>query len=242
MTVAVIMPLSPASAERFRVASWVLQRLRLSHPDWPVIVGDTARRPWSKSHAVNSAVGRTDADVLVIHDADVIVCAEALAGAVEQVRNGWPWALPHGTVYRLPEGATAEVLAQPPTAVDLTSPPAVHGHTYTRPPYEGVPGGGLFVVSRTAWDTVSGFDERFIGWGSEDVSLGWALDTLAGTHWRGTDPLWHLWHPIEPRTIEMYDNQRLEERYRHANGNVEAMRALVDGTEPARPAQATPYR
>lgn len=227
MTVAIIMPLSPMSAERFRVASWVTQRLQSQH-HWPVRVADTHTRPWSKSHAVNAAIADHYADVYVVCDADVFVDRLPLAYAVSAVEVGAPWAVPHGTVYRLPQHETGVVIGQSPASANLAVPD-LKDHEHTRAPYPGLPGGGLFVVSRAAWLDVHGFDERFIGWGSEDVSLGWALDTLAGPHWRGDAPLWHLWHPIEPRGMELYDNQRLEEQYRQANGQPDAMRLLVDG-------------
>ncbi|TXH43259.1 MAG: hypothetical protein E6Q97_34315, partial [Desulfurellales bacterium] len=40
------------------------------------------------------------------------------------------------------------------------------------------------VVPRSVWDTVGGFDERFVGWGWEDSAFMWASDCLVGNHLR----------------------------------------------------------
>lgn len=219
MSVAVIVPWHPTAA-RERVFEFVHERLALLH-DWPVI--EACWEPWSKPRAVNFAAERTDADVLVVCDADCLVSPLALNAAVSAVQEGAAWAVPHRLVYRLTYDVTAGVLQGPPSV----HPGVLAPREVQRAPYEGLPGGGLFVVSRKAWETVGGFDPRFEGWGSEDASLGYALDTLAGLHVRGQVALWHLYHPQQDKTTAMDESQRLEARYLAANGDPEAMRALV---------------
>lgn len=221
MTPVLIVPYHRGGRLRAANAAFVRRRLRALHPDWPLVMATSD--PWSKAHAVNIAAKATKGAPLVICDADVLVRPEALVAAVEAVEAGSPWAVPHGTVFRLnpDESRTvrrgdARVRPRPLTA-----------DRCARKPYPGLPGGGLFVVSREAWETVGGFDERFDGWGSEDVSLGYALDTLAGPHWRGGAPLWHLSHPAAERTDRLDGHQALEARYLRARGNVDAMAELV---------------
>lgn len=220
----VILPFHSESQARNRAASWVKLRLQALHPSWPLAVASGGCEPWSKARAVNTSSAR--AEIFVVIDADVALPAEALEWAVAHVEEHGGWAVPYGQVYRLHAEATAEVLASLPTVEVVAVPDESCGH---RKPYWGVPGGGCFVVSREAWETVGGFDERFDGWGYEDTALGHALDTLASPHARLSAPLWHLWHPQAPRDREaVAGNHALQVQYQRARGNVGAMRSLTD--------------
>jgi hypothetical protein len=74
-------------------------------------------------------------------------------------------------------------------------------------------------------------DSRFVGWGQEDESWAYALQTLAGQPWRGAADLFHLWHPTPPRVERRrgsIEGWRLMKRYRKARGEgPEAMRELL---------------
>lgn len=214
---------------RFRLASWVRQRLEALYPSWRLLLGVDGGDPWTKARAVNRAVsGR--ADVLVVTDADVAVPVAALEWAVARVAAGAPWAVPYGTVYRLTLEHTATLLARSPVAaVDHLDARVCIPN---RPPYPAVPAGGIFAVSRAAWATVGGFDERFV-WGQEDVPLAGALDTLVGHHEQLDAPLWHLHHDQRRVSRQMYADQRLEARYLAARGKPDRMRALVAERKPS---------
>lgn len=234
MNIEIVMPYHGEA--RFRLASWVRLRLEALHPSWRLLVGVDGGEPWTKARAVNRAVS-SRAEVIVVTDADVAVPAKALEWAVAAVIGGAAWAVPYGTVYRLHREQTAEVLAASPVAeIEVLEDGACVRH---RPPYDATPGGGVFVVAREAWETVGGFDERFV-WGQEDAPLGHALDTLAGPHEQLPAPLWHLWHEPRPPTQAMYDDQRLENCYHAARGDVEAMRRLIAGRRPALDGLAAP--
>lgn len=220
MTVAIVVPVH--GEDRLPGAAWIIGRLTTLHPSWPLTVADG--EPWTKARAVNAAVP-DDAEILVICDADVAVPPEQLLWAVRRVRDdGEAWAVPFGRVYRLSLERTTEVIALPlATPITHLDAKACVAH---RPPYDGVPGGGVLVVSREAWGIVGGFDDRFT-WGQEDVPLACALDTLAGDHVQHDGPLWHLFHPARRTRREMYHDMALEARYLHANGKPEAMRHLI---------------
>lgn len=225
MSVAIVMPFRAQSEERFRAASWVSLRLRSLHPDWPLVVAVEADEPWTKGKAVNRAVTRIDAEKLVIIDADVAVPKKALEWAVATIGADVAWAVPFGTVYRLDRDATARALARSPDV----EPVEMEAGVCTRPPYDAVPGGGVLAVTREAFETVRGFDARFV-FGQEDAPLGHALDTLAGPHEQLPAPLWHLHHPARDphgRGHELGSDMRLETRYIAARGDVEAMRRLI---------------
>jgi hypothetical protein len=201
--------------------AWVL--LRLAEHRWPVVIGRHDDGPWRKALAVQDALTQTDADVLVIHDADVVV--ERLYGAVEHVRDGGAWAMGHRAVYRLSEAGTALWLAGQRWA-DMAAAPLAEA------PYLGAEGGGVTVVRRDVYEACS-LDPRFVGWGSEDEAHGVALRTLYGASWRPTSysPCIHLWHPIPPRATRAFgslEGRDLRKRYIRAQHHPRAMRALIE--------------
>ena len=51
------------------------------------------------------------------------------------------------------------------------------------------------VVTRKTWDAVGGFDERFVGWGWEDVAFRCAVETVTGRELtKIASTCWHLFH------------------------------------------------
>ena len=92
----------------------------------------------------------------------------------------------------------------------------------------------------TMWFTGN---SRFRGWGGEDVAFLRSVDTLYGKHRNTDNDVLHLWHPqfVTDTTVANWKvrvwegqtspraNDKLATRYHKANGNPEAMQALVDG-------------
>lgn len=242
MTTAVVVPLDTETA-RFRGergAAWFYVRARLRAQSGPVVshatVGD-----WCKARSVGLALDDSpDVDVLVVHDADVLVAPAALRRALDAIDRGAAWAVPHDQVRRLTRASTEDLMERGPYQAG--------GHRLDRPAYRGVAGGGIVVIRRDVYDQCP-LDPRFCGWGSEDEAWGWALETLHGQPWRGNAPLTHLWHGPQPvaRRSTRGDSIRLWRAYRSAQqaGDMTAMAVLVAGArgnvrfDPPRQADAT---
>lgn len=212
--VEVIVPWRPGCEHREVALAWVAPR----YP-WPVTVATAPDGPWCKAAAVTTAAAASSAEILVIADADVWCDGTELA--VQAVIDGHPWAIPHTRVHRLTPGATAVMLAgrEPDPA-----------YRVEERPYRGVMGGGIVVLPRETYLHCP-LDPRFTGWGQEDISFGLALQTLAGTRWRGTADLIHLWHPPQPRMsrkIGSVYGRRLHHRYELALNDPAAMSRLVE--------------
>lgn len=227
MTVSVLVPFTPGScAHRDRSWDWVRTRLESCFPDWQIVVG-TCPGTWSKGVALADAASRADGDVLVMHDADVFTSIESLAESVEQVQAGAPWSVPHMLVHRLTPKASEQVLASDPkkaTAADRARREVV------RYRYPGQPGGGIAVLTRSAWDQVP-VDPRFLGWGGEDEAWGIALDATIGRHHRGQAPLLHLWHPLQPTHAHnravLPSTQELVDRYKATQGRPDEVARIL---------------
>lgn len=225
--VAVLVPWTPGCPHRETAWAWVRRRYELF--GWDIIEGRGPDGPWCKSLAVEDALSRTTADLLVIADADC--WSDGIGAAVHAVLNGHPWARPHENVHRLTQDATDDLLAG-------GEPGECDPH-----PYRGVDGGGIVVIPRATYGEVP-IDPRFRGWGGEDVSWATALHVLAGRPYGVSQPLLHLWHPPQddasprrgPGGARWMNepNRILHERYKHARKNRDLMAALVNEAKEAR--------
>ena len=217
--VAVVIPWQDTGC-RYRAAAlaWVTAQYMRTHPTWRLVLSVPPLGPWCKAAAVMPAVAASDADIVVVADADV--WTTGLAAAVASVEAGAPWAMPHTKVHRLTEQASADVVAgyEP----DLAN--------IVERAYDGVFGGGVVIAERATM-LHTPLDPRFVGWGQEDTSWALALTCLHGPPTREADPLIHLWHPPQQRATRRVGNlvgKRLHRRYADARRDPRAMRALLD--------------
>lgn len=215
--VEVVVPWRPGCHHRTVALHHVLNLYRTAGFT-PTVAGYDAD-PWVKARAVTPAVEASDADLIVMADADC--WPTNLHEALEAVESA-PWAVPHWTVYRLTADATRAVL-------DGTRP-LDETVDCERPPYRGFAGGGVVILPRSTYLDVP-LDPRFEGWSGEDESWARALSTLVGEPWRGIAPLYHLWHPPQPRMNHRHGSpasQALTFNYRQAKGRPAQMRQLVE--------------
>lgn len=216
MSVAVLIPWRDVNCPHRRRAL-EFTHARYEAAGWPVVIGRHETGRWCKAAAVADALSQTQAQVLVVADADCFT--EGLSGAVEAVEAGEAaWAVPHTLVRRLTADATGMLY-------DGREPQGL-----AQPAYSGVAGGGITVVRRDVYDATP-LDARFEGWGQEDHSWGWALRTLHGPEYRDPAPLIHLWHPPQQRMTRRHgspEGKALERRYVQARRDPARMRALVE--------------
>lgn len=181
-------------------------------------VGRHDEGEWRKALALADALSQTDAEILIVSDADV--WTDGLPAAAKAVQDGAPWAVPHRGVFRLTEDGTRRYMAGEP----------LDGLPLVERAYLGVECGGVFVVRREVYEDCP-MDPRFTGFGGEDESLSWALRALCGAPWRGKAQLAHLWHPPQARVTRgrgSEANVALRKRYVRARRDPDVMRRLVE--------------
>ena len=181
---------------------------------------------WCKAEAVANAIADQPGDILVVSDADVFT--SGVVEAIQRVRDGAPWVIPHHKVHRLSPEATTDVLAGREPHPGMPLDPFHEGLPGIA--YAGVMGGGIVVCRRDVYEQCP-LDSRFTGWGQEDESWGLALRCLYGPPVRLSEPLWHLWHPPQPRLNRGTGSEAgmaLYKRYSKAKRRPDEMRALIE--------------
>lgn len=215
MATSVLIPWAGQDPHRQAALEWV--KARYANEPWQLVTG-TCEGAWCKARAVADATSRADGDLFVIADADV--WSDGTTAAVTAVEAGEPWAVPHDLVHRLTHESTVQVYeGQEPCGLPTE-----------QAPYRGRRGGGIVVVTRDNYQQAP-LDPRFAGWGHEDESWALALKTMLGDGWRGTDDLFHLWHPPQQRLNRHVGSEpslRLYHQHVRAQWDRQAMRRLIE--------------
>lgn len=241
MRVSVLIPFRDGDPVRRRNLDWITGRLHALHPEWEIIVEyEPLDEPaFQKAAMLNRAFARSTGDVVIQMDAEIFLLPEHLEESVRLAeQHGWCFVR---ELYKLEPELSARICAGP---VNAEPPP---GDDDGRPLLhkEGVWGWGYSVpVRRDKWLP---FDERFIGWGYEDVAWHYAMQTLVGQPAWMEGAMYHLWHPLtaqdeSKRTGALQANQRLARSYKAAQGRPALMlREIAAGVAP-RPRSGPPSR
>ena len=183
---------------------------------WEIFEGESPPGPFNRSAAINDAARRAgDWDIAAIIDADTVLPHRQLLEGAQLAARGRA-VLPFTHYCLLGRRETDALLRGgelPATAAKTT----IRANRWS----------GCVLVPRELWESVGGFDERFVGWGGEDIGFAAAL-LARGSVARIPGNLFHLWHAHSPErrslTPEYLINAMLERRY------VAALRPLgIDG-------------
>lgn len=219
MRVVVLVPRRAGEPHRDRVWAWARGWWARNFSDWEVFEGHHDDGPFNRAAAINAAAQAAgDFEVAIVADADSIVDPETLERASRRAAHAWRVVIAFERFAHLTRAMTDRIMA---------------GYTGSWEP--GVDWSmtgtcsSMLAVPRVLWDAAGGFDDRFVGWGWEDVAFAHAALTFGGDLDRMPGTLWHLWHPpagkAGPHGHED-SNEALALRYRDASGDRLAMAAL----------------
>lgn len=215
--------------DRARACELTVDRYNKVLPDAEVMLFGSEHEEFCLAACRNNGVyyaERAGFDVVVIGDADTLPEQPALIRAIHQawdpdggrVRVQLPY-----TEYRSlrRRGTEQYVNGTPLRECDHLVVPAATS--------------GVYVTSPAAWWACGGQDERFRGWGMEDVAWLVAHRTLLEAEpVRHDGRVYALHHESAAKSGPQYDaNVALYQRYLAAAGNADAIRALVDEGRPA---------
>lgn len=217
---------------RVKAWKWLEQRWQTILPEAELCMGTDTGEPFSKSVAVNDAYSKSTGDMLVIADADSWVERPQIETGLEHAASYEHLVVPWWTAYRLTREDSQTLMKMPPDSI----------LPVTREMKERAAGTGpspasaamVIILQRKAFERVGGWDPRFRGWGSEDVSFGNACWTFLGRNRYTLGEAFALYHPAptndEGMRVWKNDpgslNTKLYERYRKATGHPMLMEIL----------------
>jgi hypothetical protein len=242
--ISLLVPFSADTPARAATWAWLRAYWAAQIPAAQVIVQGDGHVPFSKTTAVNAAFRQSSGDVIVILDADCYLPGSVILDCARRIRRARRlrmklWFVPYRHFYRLTKEASGRVTGSDPRKpYGFPTPPAPDDTEPATGQSVGHWFGALIqVMPREAFFAANGMDERFAGWGGEDVSFMRAVDTLYGKHRTTRNQVLHLWHPAHrsggPRNAanrwegQERDNNNLASKYTGANGRPGRMRALT---------------
>lgn len=187
MSLAVLVPYRPDSEHRERIYAttsrlWAQTGAEVVYAD-DGLDGEL----FSLARAVNRARAKTDADRLLMFCVDAVPPPPETLAGVEVSLQELPWTTVFTGQRRFTSQQTGILMA----GAD-PGPPA--GEVC-----EGRE--ALLAVRADIWDDLRGLDERFVGWGPEDVAWHRVLKTVypSGNDSPQFGRFWSLWHPPTSR-------------------------------------------
>jgi hypothetical protein len=195
-SVEVLIPYQESDSWR-RSALGHLSSLYRCH-DFPFRVLETDRQPFPKAWLLNRAALESTADILVFNDADSLVRPGNVLAAVRAALTH-PGAVHAFDLYRCLTRAAIERIHYWRHAFDLPER-SFESHLTASGSH------GCYAIRRECFLECGGYDERFVGWGYEDL----AQEIVYQSYWpsrRVPGELIHLWHPRaeeNPGNLELW--------------------------------------
>jgi hypothetical protein len=241
--ISLLVPFTSDSQRRTETWEWLQQYWKSELPGAQIIVAGNDHVPFCKTAAVNAAWRRARGDVIVILDADCYLPGSVVLACYRQImaakrRGQRLWYIPYRHFYRLTDEASRRVLqSNPRHPLRFSDPPPLEDVEEVRDSGYGHHYGALVqIMPREAFILAGGMDERFNGWGGEDVSFMTAVDTLYAKHRTMPNGVLHLWHPHHgtehferqwPGQTVPGNNNLLSTRYAEARGRIMRMHRLT---------------
>lgn len=221
------MPMRPDNGERDRL--WVYTKEFWAELGFPFYEGLHLEGPFNRSAALNAARAQVtgDWDAALILDNDVLVDRSRVMKGVAYALHMNRMVLPFRVWKGLNHSMTKAIMD------NNHKGSWENGVRHVNPTNMSA----CVVVPRTVWETVGGFDERFIGWGYEDNAFALATSALCGNPLRLSGDLWHLFHTKSKENdvnSPLYlANRDLCSRYIEAANDPDQMRDIL--SEPGGP-------
>lgn len=239
--ISIIIPFSSGDRDRMRNFRWLFKYWKDNLPQAEIIIGRSSGKIFCKGEAMNRAVRRSRGAILAILDADAFLPASTIERCANRIleadkRGHNIWFIPYRWLSRLDKHTTRQVVHSNPKHPHKLPcpPPKAWTDVQSHGKYYGYRFCAMaFVFPRRAWEAIGGFDERFVGWGGEDICFMKTLDTIWGKHKTIKGCIYHLFHPYKGHyTSRKWEgqertNDELTSKYFRANRNPSLMWELI---------------
>jgi GT2 family glycosyltransferase len=169
------------------ILDWILSRYECLMPEVQVILGrhNADGNFFNRSLARNNGVERSKREILLIADGDTIPEAESIRAGLDALENA-PWVIPYSKdqYFNIDIQSSDKILDGNPCS-------QIRNFTWD---HQLLSWAGLLLIRREDFYKVGGYDERFVGWGHEDVAFRIKADHDLGKNVRSPGRALHLWH------------------------------------------------
>lgn len=217
---------------RTRHAKWTVARYKKILPDADIVLSEDPNvdnKDWfgfCKGKWINRGVERVRGDMLLVTDIDIVLPIENIVGAIEEAKTK-AFVTPYNVLYKLSFKESARLLDKEPMC---KVPSIVTDRTHKVVLREMHPQ-GVCMLTRKNFELAGGYDERFVGWGSEDSAFHKAVMTMCDGGMLQFDGVaYHFKHPIVKNRQKLRDQNVgvFLEEYRQAYGDKEKMIKLIE--------------
>lgn len=222
----ICIPYRGIDSRREQIFDWICERYRILFPDCQLIVADSDKdKDFNRSEARNNAAKMARNDFLYFADADTLTYPDQIDYALGCLfRDSAQWVVTQNTYFIANNETTDFILSRSPkTRDDFRDMPMLDTLR------DGVSVAGGYLVTREQYDSVKGFDERFVGWGYEDTAFLMSMETLWDYSLRIKDSyVMHLEHPaIRFDSPDIGINEQIFKAYQDAQGDREGMLRVI---------------
>lgn len=212
--VSILIPYRPDGGHRDRLFDWVTIFYRLMMPEVELCIGLMTSEDFSRSRSINLAAKKATRDIFVIADADILYDPAMIIESIRLLKE-YAWVIPHSKIINLTPEKTQELLLAEPR---WPFPINIEGYERAQLGH-----GGINVLPRKHFNTVGGFDERFVGWGGEDDAFAASMNCLCGWHTRTDYTVYHMDHPAQVLGENYEKNIKLMQRYFKGKEEIERL-------------------
>jgi hypothetical protein len=180
--------------------AWCRRRWETLFPNVPIVEGHHDLGPFNRSAAINRAAREAgDWDYAIVIDSDIFIRKSQLEKALKTAAKTGKVTWAHRRWRGLHEDHTKRVIN--PRRPIIFGPEVDNEDMdvlieRTNP----ISWSCCVVIPRKVWDDLGGFDERFVGWGMEDMAFKSLVTCLYGWE-RISGDVYHLYHPRSEERI-----------------------------------------
>jgi len=205
----------PLAVEKLRARSWAYVEQHLTDAGFEPVTVDAGGEPFSRAASRNLGAAPGLADVVILHDADMLAPADAYDAMADRALETGRLVVGFSEYRALSKWTTRSAIK------GLVDPWQVEPAAVLR----DFSVGGIVAITPAAWAEVGGQDPAFVAWGCEDFAFAHACSVVLGPIERLATPALHLWHPIAQQHDQVEQNTELMHAYLDTT-TVEELRAV----------------